>query len=367
MATLAEVSDGMTQVNGEPMPDICYVVARGGQQIDSGDQRLRDVAVAWADEDKDKFFLLQLVMDGGAWLVGNGKLLIPGGEAVLARLQEWAVPPSVLHLFACWRAAPTAENMLDLLDLVISIIVDTRAIDLGRAAPLRPLVQSLAQPGATAKDTARLVEAVTRLAGGPHCFDVPASSSAFASILRLRLRDCVASHERQHQAAALPTPPAAVGGSGGAARADPCILITPTKLLPPLAAGSDDGVRLGQAMRGDDRLALHALGDGLTNWSAQAVFLTGFVIEQQAAGTTRGLSSLMAETAARIRPGVAPDKLVKLFFYAGCFSLGEAERLIRQAFAMDAHTPITLQEIDDIGTILAASKVTGPVVSAWAG
>jgi hypothetical protein len=34
---------------------------------------------------------------------------------------------------------------------------------------------------------------------------------------------------------------------------------------------------------------------------------------------------------------------------------------------MDAHTPITLQEIDDIGTILAASKVTGPVVSAWAG
>ena len=137
MASLAEVSDGMAQVNGEPVLDICYVAARGGHQIDSGDQLLRDVAVAWADEDKDKFFLLQLVMDGGAWLVGNDKLLIPGGEAVLARLQEWAVTPSVLHLFACWRAAPTAENMLDLLDLVISIIVDTRAIDLGRAAPLR--------------------------------------------------------------------------------------------------------------------------------------------------------------------------------------------------------------------------------------
>jgi hypothetical protein len=60
MATLAEVSDGMTQVNGEPMPDICYVAARGGHQIDSGDQLLRDVAVAWADEDKGKCFLIQL-------------------------------------------------------------------------------------------------------------------------------------------------------------------------------------------------------------------------------------------------------------------------------------------------------------------
>ena len=69
--------------------------------------------------------------------MGNDKLLIPGGEAVLARLQEWAVPPSVLHLFACWRATPTAKNVLDLLDLIISVIVDTRAIDLGRAAPLR--------------------------------------------------------------------------------------------------------------------------------------------------------------------------------------------------------------------------------------
>jgi len=119
------------------------------------------------------------------------------------------------------RAAPTAENMLDLLDLVIAIIVDTRAIDLGRAAPLRPLVQSLAQPGATAKNTARLVEAATRLVGGPHRFDVPTSSSALTSILRLRLRGSVAAHERRHQAAALPTPPAAVGGNGGAARAGP--------------------------------------------------------------------------------------------------------------------------------------------------
>ena len=86
------------------------------------------------------------------------------------------------------RAAPTAENMLDLLDLVIAIIVDTRAIDLGRAAPLRPLVQSLAQPGATAKDTARLFKAATLLVGGD---------------------------------------------GGGAARADPFILVTPTKSPPP--------------------------------------------------------------------------------------------------------------------------------------
>jgi len=79
-------------------------------------------------------------------MVGGDKLHIPDGEAVLARLREWEVDPSLLHFFACWRTGPTAESMLELLDQTIAIIIDTRAIDLDRTASLRPMVQNLAQP-----------------------------------------------------------------------------------------------------------------------------------------------------------------------------------------------------------------------------
>jgi len=127
-------------------------------------------------------------------------------------------------------------------------------------------------------------------------------------------------HERQRQAAALPRQPSPAATAAGQ-HADPFSLVTPTRPAAPLQArpllagpiGSDDGVRFGQAMRGDDRLALLALGDDLINRSAQAVFLAGFVIEQSAANTTRGLSSLVAETSARVHPEVVPDKFVKLF------------------------------------------------------
>jgi len=66
MATLDEVSDGMAMVNGAPMPEICYAPMRGGDQFGS-DHQFQNVALAWADGDEGKIFLIQLVKDGYEW------------------------------------------------------------------------------------------------------------------------------------------------------------------------------------------------------------------------------------------------------------------------------------------------------------
>jgi len=84
MATLDEVSDGMAMVNGAPMPEICYVAVRGGDQIDSVDQLLKDVVLPWADEDKGKFLLNP---------AGHGRRRMAGGERQATNSGRGGSPP----------------------------------------------------------------------------------------------------------------------------------------------------------------------------------------------------------------------------------------------------------------------------------